>query len=350
MKLGFFVVAMLMLINISAQTNFTKYNEEAYYSFQQNDIATAIKKFSKALDYKNEVSNSYKVADTYINRGACKQLLQKYESAQSDFDEALKIKPEYVKVYQIKASAYLGAEQYQKAIDCADKGLEIKENDADLKAKKAEAYTQLKKYDDAIHTLLSVLEDNPKNKNATKYIGHNYQMKKKWDSALVYFSAAIQLDPLDHASFFDRAIAYAYSKDTINARKDIEHAMKLDTSSRWVGYNNLGYFVRLEQKDYKGAIEMFDKSISLKPDFSYAYSNRGFAKLNLGDIKGAYQDLKKSLSLDDKNPYAFKNLALINLKEGKTSEACANLKKSLDLGYTQKYDDEVETLIKEHCR
>ena len=350
MKTLLAIFALCICTNMFAQTNFSKFNNDAYYSYQQNDFINAIKNFSKALEYKSEASNSYKIADTYIIRGACRLMLQSYESAQADFDEAIKIKPEYLKTYQVKSSAYLRSTQYQKAIDWADKGLEIKPNDAELKDKKAEALSKLKKYDEAIKVLSTVLEDNPRSKKANKYIGHNYQMKKNWDSALKYFSTAIILDPLDYASFFDRGIAYAESNDTVNAIKDIEQAMKLDTNERWVGYNNLGYFIKLEQKDYKGAIQMFNKAISLRPDFPYAYSNRGFAKLNLGDIKGAYQDVKKSLLIDNKNSYAYKNLALIYLKDGKKSDACYNLKKAIELGYTQEYDDDAQNLLNEHCK
>lgn len=350
MKIFLIAIAISFSITIVAQTNFSKYNEDGYYSFQQNDFITAIKNFSKALEYKSEATNSYKIADTYLNRGVCRQMLQNFDNAQADFDEALSIKPEYIKVYQAKSTTFLRANKLQNAIEWADKGLEIKPNDGELKDKKAEALSKQKKYDEALVVLFSVLEDNPRSKKANKYIAHNYQMKKNWDSSLKYFSIAILIDPLDCASFFDRGIAYAESKDTVNAIKDIEQAMRLDTNERWVGYNNIGYFVRLEQKDYNGAIHMFDQAIKLKPEFPYAYSNRGFAKLNIGDIKGAYQDVKKSLLLDNKNSYAYKNLALIYLKEGKKSDACYNLEKAIELGYTKEYDDDAQKLLDKNCK
>lgn len=348
------IIATIILIvtcqSYFSQSNFSKYNEEAYYHYQQDDYVNAIKKFSKALEFKNEVANGYKVADTYINRGNCRQMLMNYESAQLDFDEALKLKPEYVKVYLVKSSSYISSSQFQNAIDWANKGLDIKPNDVQLKHIKSEGLTKLKKYDDAISILFTIIDENPKNKNAYKFIGHNYQMKKNWDSALKYFSAAIVLDPLDFASFFDRGIAYAESKDTVNAIKDIHQAMKLDTNERFIGYNNIGYFVRLGYKDYKGAIEMFNKAIELNPNFAYAYSNRGFAKMNLGDMKGAYQDIKKSLAIDNKNSYAYKNLAIVYLKDGKKTDACYNLKKAIELGYTEQYDDDAKTLLAENCK
>ncbi len=335
---------------IFSQTNFVKYSEEAYYHYQQNDLINAIKNYSKALEFKSEATNGYKIADIYLNRGLCRQTLQSYQGAIADFDEALTIKPEYVKIYQAKTAAYIYSKQYQEALKCANKGLEIKPNDPELICKKGETLSKMKKYDEAIITLKLLLEDNPRNKKAMKFIAHNYQMKKNWDSALKFFSEAIISDPLDYASFYDRGIAYAETKDTTKALKDIRHAMQLDSLEKWVGYNNIAYFIKLEQKDYKGAIGMFDKAIALNPNFPYAYSNRGFAKLQLGDMKGAYQDVKKSLLMDNKNSYAYKNLALIYLKDGKKSDACYNLKKAIELGYTEEYDDDAKNLLAENCK
>ena len=335
---------------VLSQDNFQKYNQEAYYHYQQNDLQSAIKKFSKALEYRSEVSNGYKIADTYINRGGCRVQLSSFSGAQNDYDEALKIKPEYIKIYQAKVESFLSSKEYKSAIEWADKGLAIKENDVILKSKKASALTQTKKYDESIKILHSILEDDPKSKRANRYLGHNYQMKKNWDSAVKYFSMAINLDPLDNASFFDRGIAYAEFKDTTNARLDIEKGMQLDTTMKWVGYNNIGFFIKFSLKDYKGAIEMFNKAIALNPNFTNAYCNRGFAKYNLGDLSGAYQDLKKSLNLDNKNSYAYKNLAIVYIKENKKQNACDNLKKAANFGYTEEYDDEVKNLLIEHCK
>jgi Tfp pilus assembly protein PilF len=66
-------------------------------------------------------------------------------------------------------------------------------------------------------------------------------------------------------------------------------------------------------------------------------------------MKGAYKDVKKSIDLDNTNSYAYKNLAIIYLKDGKKKDACENLKKALELGYADRYDDEVDILLKENC-
>ena len=126
--------------------------------------------------------------------------------------------------------------------------------------------------------------------------------------------------------------------------------MEIDSLGKWIGYNNIAFFVKFEEKDFKGSIKYFDDAIKLNPKFAYAYNNRGYAKLQLEDLKGARQDITKSLELDPENSYAYRTMALLLLAEKKESQACEQLKKALKLGYTEEYDDEVDTLMKQHCK
>ncbi len=45
-------------------------------------------------------------------------------------------------------------------------------------------------------------------------------------------------------------------------------------------------------RDKEGAIEDYDKCLTLKPDHLDAYINRGLTKKSLGDIEGSYSDFK----------------------------------------------------------
>lgn len=343
-------VLVLLISSIAySQSDFSKHMNEANYSLQQKDYVTAIKKYSKALEYKSANSDAYKLADVYMYRAYCRMSLSNNAGAQEDLDLALKVKPEYTRVYQMKANIYLSTKELNKCIEICNRGLDVKPGDEELMATKASALTGLKKYSESNKVYFDLISENPKSVRSLKMIGNNYQLKKDWDSAYTYFSEAIQLNPLDFESFYDRGICMAEKKDFVNALKDIEKAMAIDTNERFVGYNNIAYFIKLEEKDYKGAIAYYDKAISLKPDFGYAYSNRGFAKMKLGDIPGAFKDIRKSLELDSKNSYAYKNLALVYLADGKKADACYNLKKALELGYKEMYDDEVDTLLKENC-
>lgn len=343
------VFLFLVIHSIPAQNNFSKYYNEGAQSIDKENFTSGIEKLSKALEYKNEASNNYKVADAYIYRGYCRYKLNNYAAALEDIDLGLKTKPEYLRGYVMKTRVYLAIKRYDDCIVWCDKGLEIKPNDSELLNIKSEALFRIKKYIESRAALFLILENDPKNTMSLKYIGASFLHQKLWDSSLIYFSKALDIDPLDFAAYYDRGIARSYKNDLEGSTADIKKAMQLDSIQKFVGYNNLGFYLKLEKKDFSGALEYFDKAIELKPDFAYAYSNRGLAKLNLNDIKGAFKDLRRSLELDNSNSYAHKNLGLIYLKDGQKKNACEQFLKSLELGYSEMYDNEVEKLLKDHC-
>ncbi|MBL7932020.1 MAG: hypothetical protein JNL60_08960 [Bacteroidia bacterium] len=350
MKLSYTFFFCISCIMLRSQENFNRYFDEASTLVNSGDYIRAIEKFSKAIDLKDGAANNYRIADAYIFRGFCRTMLKSYDAGLKDINQGIQIKPEYVKGYYIKSQVLLGIKQYTACIQACDQGLKLKPGFEDLIYNKWEALKALKKYEEGKACLRLVLEKNPRSIEAIKYIGATCISQHYWDSASYYFSKAIEIDPTDLMSYYDRGISKSYLKDVKGAQEDIEKAMLMDTTSKFVGYNNLGFFLKMEEKKFDEAIVFFTKAIELKPDFAYAYSNRGFSKMNLGDMKGAYKDLEKSIELDKTNSYAFKNLGLIYLKDSKIKKACEAFSKSLELGYSQSYDDEVEKLIQEHCK
>jgi len=350
MKRLIVLFAVIYSLGAAAQNELETYTREGNYSMQHDDYVTAIKKYSKALEYKANEKNGYKIADLYVFRAWCRYSLQNSEDAQRDLDEALKLKPEYTKAYFLKSTIYFAGNKLDQCIEWCDKGLNVKPNDDDLNTMKAQALAGQKKYNASNAIFFTMLEENPKSTRLLKYVGSNYRDKKDWDSAVYYLSKAIDINPLDYLAFYDRGLCLAEKKEFKTALEDMEKAMAIDSTMKEVGYNNIAFFIKSEEKDYKGAIGYYDKAIELNPKMPNAWCNRGFAKLQLGDLKGAYKDIRHSLELDSKNSYAYKNLALVNLKDGKKNDACYNLKKALDLGYTETYDEEAETLLKEHCK
>ncbi len=347
-----FILCLLLLAfgpELNAQNNFSKYYSEAAENTDKGNYQLGIENFNKAIAYKDEAKNKYKIADAYIYRAYCRHQLKNFKAAIKDVNEAIAIKPEYTKSYYFKSIFFLDVKNYDSCLAVCEKGLSYQSGNEDLLFTKAKANFNKKDYDASYGTLVKALAANPNSTEALRLIASVYQKKKEWDTSLVYFNKVLEIDPLDYVSLFDRGVSKSHLKDFIGAQQDIEKAMQIDTASKYIGYNNLGFFLDFEKKEYQKALESFNKSITLSPDFAYAYCNRAFAKLQLGDIKGAYADIHKSISLDPENTYAYKNLGLIQLRDKKTKEACKSFSKAIRKGYTEDYDNEVELLQKENC-
>lgn len=349
MRKSTLLVFFLLGIVLHGQNAFKKNFGEAADYYNNDDYSKAIEKFDAAIAAGDQAENNYRLADAYIFRGYCKSKLNKHKAGIKDMDEGIRLKPEYGKGYQLKSELLLSLKDYDACVNTCDAGLKWKPTDQSLLVNKWQALEGLKKYEEAKNSLRILLSVNPRNIDALRFIGSTCINQHQWDSAVIYFEKAININPLDFMSYYDRGISKSYLKDTAGAQADIEKAMQLDTATKFVGYNNLGFFLKLEQKKYEEAMVFFNKAIELKPDFAYAYSNRGFCKIQLGDLSGAYKDLMKSLEMDNTNSYAHKNLGIYYLKKGSTKKACEAFKKALDLGYASKYDDEVDKLLSENC-
>src|SRR5262245_32314148 len=71
--------------------------------------------------------------------------------------------------------------------------------------------------------------------------------------------------------------------------------------------------VKFSSGDYKGALEAFNKAISLDPAYATAYQDRGGAQYALGDDAAALADCNKALELDPKLPDALFKRAVIQM-------------------------------------
>ncbi|MES2516389.1 MAG: hypothetical protein V4580_19700 [Bacteroidota bacterium] len=332
-----------------SQSDLDFHLNKAQKLMDEENYSEAVHSLSKALEYKKEINNSYKIASLYLTRGICKQKLKKYSEAEADMNMALNVSPEYLKAFDSKNSVYFESRQFDKIITNSSKALELNPKDTKFLEWMSQAYIEKREYDNALIYTDSILNFIPDDISTLRLKGSILHRQKKYEPAIAIENLILANKPNDPGALLNRSINYAYIKEYEKAENDNNFAAKVDTSLLYVAYNNTAYFIKLKMKDYKGAIELFDKCLALKPDFAYAYSNRAFCKSQLDDVSGALKDIQKSLDLDPNNSYAFKNYAIIKLKQNKKSEACSYLKKANEKGYSIEYDEEVNDLLKANC-
>ena len=87
-----------------------------------------------------------------------------------------------------------------------------------------------------------------------------------------------------------------------------------------------GYVIK---EEYPTAIEYFNKSIIINPDYAQAYLNRGWARYNLGQYTRTIEDSNKAIEInpDFANAYYIRGIARINL--GQYTEAIEDCNKAI---------------------
>jgi len=88
---------------------------------------------------------------------------------------------------------------------------------------------------------------------------------------------------------------------------------------------------KIDNGDYDGAIENFNKVIELDPKNAKAYAGRGNAKGIFGDNKGAIQDYNKAIELNPNYADAYNNRGIVKYKLGDYRGAIQDFNKAIGL-------------------
>jgi tetratricopeptide (TPR) repeat protein len=199
-------------------------------------------------------------ADDFYLKGVEKQDKQDYKGAIAEYDKAIALNPEYVQAYDKRALSR------------------------------------------------SILGDN--------------------QGAVSDYTQVIELNPKDYGSYFNRGSIRDKLGDKKGALNDFKTIVDFSDDSSLVGFSkplvhrlqkppplltqplsnifvSLGMVLEGDAKykngNYQGAIDDYDKAISLDPKYSYAYIGRGQARNRLLDEQGASEDFDRAIALDQKN-------------------------------------------------
>jgi len=194
-------------------------------------------------------------AIAYNNRGNAYTTKGEYELAIQDYDESIKLNPNYVKPFNNRGVAYQKKNEYDRAIRDFDAAIKIDPNYADAFANRAETY----------------------------------QKKGDYPSALKDFDVAIQLQPALGVLWNERCWTHAVVGDLQAATTDCNEAIRLEPNDA-VAFDSRG-FTYLKLGQWKLAIADYDSALRIDPKLPRALYGRGFAKLKTGDRIGGNADI-----------------------------------------------------------
>ena len=103
--------------------------------------------------------------------------------------------------------------------------------------------------------------------------------------------------------------------------------------------------VKITTKDYKGAIDDFNKVLEINPGYPDAYLYRGMGEYLLNDLKTSFVDFNKAIELQPDFAEAFFYRGIVNGDLKKSDDACNDWVKSFELGFDGSLD-----LIDKFCK
>jgi tetratricopeptide (TPR) repeat protein len=248
----------------------------------------------------------------YANQGA-------YDQAIQDFDEAIRLNPDFALAFTNRGNAYAAKGAYDRAIQDFDQAVRLKPDNALALYNRGNAYLRNGAYDRAIQDFDHAIQLAPGSVEALVNRGMAFRRKGAYDRAIQDFDEAIRLRPGLAEAFSNRGTIYADKGAYNRALQDFDQAIRLKPDYA-EAFNNRGNLYRIKGA-YDRAIQDFDQAIRLKPDNALAFTNRGNAYVGKGEYDRAIQDFDEAIRRSPDYPAAASGRKLAYLTKGEHDRA-----------------------------
>ena len=303
----------------------------------------AIADYTKALEVTPKFAeDTDRYVEPLLARGAVYIKLGNYQSAQDDFNLAIKRNPDFYETYLSRATIYLGETDYQKAIEDLNLALYLNLDSPVAFLRRGSIRGELGEYEKAIYDFNEVIES--KAEDASIYYtdayykqGLAYLNLGETQKAIDDFNQAINRDSNYAEAYYHRGIAYSLLREDNRAIEDQDKALTLNSEYREAYYlrglsylklgkaqeaigdltetvkRGLNYpevYYKLGEaysyvRDQQAAIDNYTQAIQLNPDYPEAYVERGISHYFAGDNSTAIQDYNSAIQLNPKYAEAY---------------------------------------------
>ena len=250
--------------------------------------------------------------------------LKKYLESIEVLTRTLSVCPSYFKAHLILGTCYLKLRKFDKSKKQFEKYLKFNKNNSSIYLNLGSINSILKNYKTGFSMFEKAIELSPNEPKAYLGLAKIKLTLGEVEKANYYFKKVIEIDK-------NGALAN-YAKRSITSDKKIS----LEDNNVNVNYDNpedyysegcRNYLIG----DFRKAVQMYKKYLSLKPDDDYVWCSLGESYLRSGDAKLATESFKKAAKLAPKKGLYFKELAIsfYRLKDYERVIAAASKAKEL---------------------
>jgi tetratricopeptide (TPR) repeat protein len=296
--------------------------QKALAARRRGDLDAAIGFYTEAIATRGLSSTD--LALVLARRGSALEIKGETGKAIEDYNEAIRLKPDYGTAYIYRGLVVAKQHEYRRAIDDFTTAAARDSSVAYLAWNdRANAYEAIGEYDQAIEDYGRAIQSNPSYASAYFNRAGVYYARADYDRAIDDYGRAIDLRPGSAHYYSDRGIAYQARGDFDKAIADFDSAIRIDPydaaplGNRGMIYAANGQFER--------AIADFTSAITLEPGSGWPYTKRAQASLYSGEANAAIADLKVAITLNPSDAYTAVWLYLADKDANGSGDASSEL-------------------------
>ena len=297
--------------------------------------AGAIADYNRAIEWKPDT------AEVYYNRGHSKAELGNHAGAIADYDSAIERKLDTPEVYCNRGLSKAELGNHADAIADYDSVIERNPKYAEAHHCRGQANFDLGDYAGAItdydRAIAHSTDFDSDLVTTTRYnIGLCRIRLGELENAIADFDRFIDLSPGDPDGYYQRGICRIHRGDWDDAIADFIEAKSLNRDLSVNCYSWIG-LAKGKKKDYHGALEAYDCSLALNPDFVPAHYNRGVTHADQGNHDSAISDFNRVIELDPEHAGSYLQRGYVKAIQGDHDGAIADYNQVMALNPDQSY-------------
>lgn len=329
------------------------YSTRAGVYLHLGDTAKALVDYNTAIKVKPDEENLYE------NRAQIYYELGKYDLADADYRKMTELKPGETMGYMGLGRNANAQHRWNDAIKLFDYVVKLDNTYSSAYAFRAESYFALEKWNEATDDIMSALSLGSDKKAL-------YLLTAISDPAMTMFISKMKIQsmkyPNDAKWPYLMATTYQQGKQYKKAIESYEEANKLNASPIILSrisdcYSEMGMYnkalISIDQSlnmdstnlanhekkaeilydlgKVEDAIEVYNKILSILPDYDSGYCQRAWFKKLSGDLEGAIEDMTMCIVLDPENSFAYQVRGDVYIMLEKKELAEADFKKVIEI-------------------
>lgn len=259
-----------------------KLYEQGLARFDKMDFAAAAELFAQAINKDQEFWPAYReLGHSLYFYGDVPQAVEYLKQARALNEQQSKSNSggQDELILLLLGNCYQDLSLHREAIETYQVAIDLGVNLAIFHTSKAESLLLLGQDDLAEQDCLSALTLDSRWWPANNILARIHHARGDLAGALNHTKTALAIDPRQPEPWFNKGMIHI-SKSASGGEKDISKALH-------------------------SALEAFDQSIKLAPNFSDAFVGRGVVNFRLGDFNESIADCTKAISFDERNALAF---------------------------------------------